>query len=314
MKRYYRICATLLAFVLVTTFSVSAQNNALPILDITPSARALAMGSHTVGLSKGMYIYTNPTSFFHNKSKAFDISYTGQLHSLLEGAGRLQYHALGAGYKTGRHAFLAGLRYMGGLEYALDDGTTLAPVWFTTDATYAAKIWRGLAASVGASFIRSKYDTTATTVGCNASLHYSDRIAWVGRAYDYTVGASVVGIGLPLNYGKDRPKVDMPTHTDIGGEIATDIATDHRLSVAVATQLYVLPTRTQSVSVSGGMEYAFRQFCFVRGGYTQGQHDYKMATVGVGVSYRSFSIDATYHKTLIEGGVGALTISIGHAF
>lgn len=313
MKRY-SICATLLTLILGTTLSVSAQNNTLPILDITPSARALAMGSHTVGLSKGMYIYTNPASFFYNSIGNFNVSYTGQLHSSLEGAGRLQYHALGAGYKTGRHAFLAGLRYMGGLEYNLDDGTTLSPGWFTTDLTYAAKIWHGLVTSVGASFIRSKYDTSAMTVGCNASLHYGDQIAWVGRSWDYIVGASVVGVGLPLNYGDDRPKVDIPIRTDIGGEIATDIATDHRLSMAMATQLYVFPTQTQSVSVSGGMEYSFRRLCFVRGGYTHGQNDYRVASAGIGVSYRSFSIDATYHKTLIEGGIGALTISIGHSF
>lgn len=313
MKRH-NVFIALLALAFAPALSAFAQSKALPILEVTPGARNIAMGSNTVGVSNGLYVYTNPASIFGEAVKAVNVSYSGQLYSKLEGAGNLQYHALGGAYKIGRHAFLAGFRYMGGHKHMLDKNETLSPKSWTVDLKYAMNIGMGFSASVGGSLIQSTFITTATTGAFNASLHYTNAFDLSGTTVDYTLGGSVAGLGFALDYGKDFKKVDMPAHSDFGGEMGFNFSTDHKLSVALSGQAYFLPMDAQSFLAGGGLEYGFRQMIFVRGGYVQGQNDYKMASFGLGGTFGGFSIDAAYQKSVADYGVDALTVSLGYSF
>lgn len=313
MKRY-NVFIALLALAIAPVLSTFAQSRALPILEVTPGARNIAMGSNTVGVSKGFYVYTNPTSIFGEGAKAVNLSYSGQLYSKLEGAGNLQYHALGGAYKMGRHAFLAGFRYMGGHKLTTDTEGTLSPKSWTADLKYAMNIGWGLSASIGGSLIQSTFMTTATAGAFNASLHYTDDFNLSGMTVDYTLGGSVAGLGFALDYGKDTKKVDMPAHSDFGGEMGFNFSADHKLSVALNGQAYFLPMDAQSFSAGGGLEYGFRQMIFIRGGYVQGQNDYKMASFGLGGAFGGFTVDAAYQKSIAKYGVDALTVSLGYSF
>ena len=71
---------------------------------------------------------------------------------------------------------------------------------------------------------------------------------------------------------------------------------------------------TQSFSVGGGVEYGILRMIFLRGGYVQGQNDYKKASFGLGTAFANFNVDAAYQKSISKHGVDVLTLSIGYSF
>ena len=95
-----------------------AQGRALPFLMLNPDARAQSLGNTSVGLSQGMYLYTNPSSAFYTDKKA-SVDASLSFFPKEEGAtGHLGiYTATGHWRPAKSHAVMLGFRYAGGLTF-----------------------------------------------------------------------------------------------------------------------------------------------------------------------------------------------------
>ena len=70
-QRIFR--AFIVGVLVISPTLLVAQNRSLPILEVNPDARSMAMGNVSLMSTNRNYLYVNPSSIFYNAERYFGI-------------------------------------------------------------------------------------------------------------------------------------------------------------------------------------------------------------------------------------------------
>ncbi len=277
----------LIVALMVSGFATFAQDGNLPFLRVNADARTGGMGNTTMGESKGMYIYTNPTSFLQDTTQRFYGAYTCGILPKIDDS-QILYHAASVGYRRGNQALMIGFRSLNGQEITQigmsgNPGNTINPFDYSVDLTYARTLSTKFSAYVTGSFIQSYIGKTAFTGSASAGVYYRNQI----KDVDVTIGAGFYDLGGLVKYGKKE--YDQPTSVGLGGSFLFG----ERFNLAWTTRYFLLPSKKEEFVLGLGAEFKLSKAIDIRYGY-QVQDNSNYATAGLGYTINRLHINVAY--------------------
>ncbi len=288
----------ILFFICCGTALFCQSSRPLPFLEVNPDVRTAGMGEAGMGVTRGMFLYTNPTAFFQNYGN-FYTSYAFGLYPKIADS-RQTYHAASAGYKIfSRHALFAGFRYFSGLEVPRvgEDGIERKPIrprdW-AIDFAYAFNFSPHFSAYAGGSFIQSYNSKTAYTGSFTMGVYYNNSLQSFNKEEgSYSVGISVNNLGGKVKYGKNGTESDLPASVAAGGSVSLPFNESHKLNASLTMRYFILPSDAKAFTGGMGLEYEMFNVAAIRTGYHLG-NDNNYLTVGAGFKVKFVNIDAAY--------------------
>lgn len=273
----------------------NAQTGTLPVLDFNADTRSAGMGESTMGESKGMYLYANPTSFLLEGKKIYG-TYTYGLFPGTDDNGRLHFHAASAGYRLKKQAFMVGFRGWHGLKIAKvgEDGVEkkdIKPIDMSVDITYARLLGNHLSAYITGSYIYSDLGKSSSTVAGGAGLYYRNFISPAKEEWAYCIGAAIRNLGGKVKY--EKTSYDLPTSVDLGGSLGIPVATGHKVDATFSARYLMLPSDAKTWSGGFGAEYELLELIAFRAGYHFGRSN-NYATFGLGGKIKQVNVDIAY--------------------
>lgn len=297
-KKLYIVMILLLSYACAL---LGQESRSLPFLELTPDARSAAMGGTLIGESKGMYLYSNPTSLLTDNSKVY-ASYTFGLLPKTDGMHQ-SYHAASAGYKfLKKHAVMVGLRYLGGLSVPSFDlngvrKKDIKPDDWSMDIAYTLKISEMFSAYMGAGLIQSYIGKTGYAFGVNGGVYYNNHFSFMKNSANYTLGLAFYDLGSKIKYGKRSSSYNLPTSTGIGGSVSLPFSHNHQLNVAVSTRYFMLPSDASAFTGGIGLEYELFKTASIRTGYHIDSYssNNNYYSVGLGFNIKYFDLSVAYN-------------------
>jgi hypothetical protein len=278
---------------------------AVPILTVSPDARAAALGDAGVATSPdGNSLHWNPAKlgFITNKFGA-SLSYSPWLTKL--GINDMALSYLTGYYKVSdRGTFSGALRYfdLGDIQFTDDNGRELNnfnPKEYTVDVGYGQQLSENLSLGVAARFIHSNLSAgvTDSKPGNSASLdvgvYYTRDLTLGGREYNLSLGGNLSNIGAKIAYTNADRKDFIPTNLRLGTAFTMNLDPYNKLTLAVDGNKLLVPSpgadptqsvpraifssfgdaedgfkeELQEVTLSTGLEYWYNDLFAARVGY-----------------------------------------------
>lgn len=296
-----------------------AQGRALPFLMLNPDARAQSLGNTAVGLSQGMYLYTNPSGIFYTDKKA-SVDASLSFFPKEEGAtGHLGiYTATGHWRPAKSHAVMLGFRYAGGLTFPGYDlfgqpTKDYKPFDWALDLGYAYRFTPELSVFASGSFFYSHLSSNARggAFGLGATYHKRD-VRLGNHSAAYTLTAKVSDFGPKLDYG--NTEADLPASASLGGEFSMALSEQHAIAASLGARYYFLPKDSHLFTSGIGVEYTYDKKYSLRAGYELAEHNMSHATFGAGIKYGGLKFNAAYALKTSDNGVNHFTLGLGFDF
>ena len=296
-QRIFR--AFILGVLIITPTLLVAQNRSLPILEVNPDARSMAMGNVSLMSTDRNYLYVNPSSIFYNAER-YSASVNGTIFPKNDDvSGRLLYGNATAAWRfADRHAAFIGYRYIGGEKIAEEGkygstGKDIKPLDWSFDIGYTFKINNELSAFATGSFIQSKpANKTANAVSFGVGANYRANVNIGDMQSQLNIAARVLDMGPQIEYDSD--KYDLPTSAEASADITMPLSDINKLNVAVGSRYFFLPTDAALLTVGAGAEYTYNNLVSARMGYHYGENESSRMTLGVGLNIQFISVDAAY--------------------
>lgn len=269
------------------------QANAQGVTDLTNDVRSAGMGdAHTALYGRGFSIYTNSAAAaLSDDDFAISANYTLWQPEMVG----MNNFAVGAFYKfSDRYTVGLGARgLMQSISNLTDDnGTPLGDDFMSTkisvDASFGMLIIDGFSAAVNLHFFYDKVmpDAQGLGFGADIDLMYSHKY--------FNVALSAKNLGPNISYDSfTKSPLPMEIRAGYSGnyEVVDDI-----LDITPAVDVnYLLNSSTVTAGV--GAEFKFIDMVSIRGGYRYSPNLImpSYATVGIGVEFFDFAIDAAYY-------------------
>ena len=298
-QRIFR--AFILGVLVISPTLLVAQNRSLPILEVNPDARSMAMGNVSLMSTNRNYLYVNPSSIFYNGER-YSASVNGTIFPKNDDvSGRLLYGNASAAWRfADRHAAFIGYRYLGGEKIASvadqfgTPGNEIKPLDWSFDIGYSFKINNELSAFATGSFIQSKpADKSANAVSFGVGANYRTNVKLGGMQSQLNIAARVLDIGAPIEYNSNN-KYDLPTSAQASADITMPLSDINKLNIAVGSRYFFLPTDASMFTVGAGAEYTYNNLVSARMGYHYGENESSRITLGLGFNIEFISVDAAY--------------------
>ena len=297
-QRIFR--AFILGVLIISPTLLVAQNRSLPILEVNPDARSMAMGNVSLMSTNRNYLYVNPSSIFYNGER-YSASVNGTIFPKNDDvSGRLLYGNASAAWRfADRHAAFIGYRYLGGEKIASvadqfgTPGNEIKPLDWSFDIGYSFKINNELSAFATGSFIQSKpADKSANAVSFGVGANYRTNVKLGGMQSQLNIAARVLDMGPQIEY--DSNKYDLPTSAEASADITMPLSDINKLNIAVGSRYFFLPTDASLFTVGAGAEYTYNSLVSARMGYYYGENESSRITLGLGFNIEFISVDAAY--------------------
>ena len=297
-QRIFR--AFIVGVLVISPTLLVAQNRSLPILEVNPDARSMAMGNVSLMSTNRNYLYVNPSSIFYNGER-YSASVNGTIFPKNDDvSGRLLYGNASAAWRfADRHAAFIGYRYLGGEKIASvadqfgTPGNEIKPLDWSFDIGYSFKINNELSAFATGSFIQSKpADKSANAVSFGVGANYRTNVKLGGMQSQLNIAARVLDMGPQIEY--DSNKYDLPTSAEASADITMPLSDINKLNIAVGSRYFFLPTDASLFTVGAGAEYTYNSLVSARMGYHYGENESSRMTLGVGLNIQFISVDAAY--------------------
>jgi len=290
--------------------------SAAPELLIPVGARDLALGGSSLATTSGIEaIFWNPAglarSSFASEAMFSHMNYIADIG--------VEYLAIGANF-GGFGSIGLSLKALsfGTIEITTEDvpdgtGETFTPAYFTIGLTYSRLLTDRISVGFTTNLISERLDrVSATGVGFNAGLQYSG----FANISGLSIGVAVKNIGPTMKF--DGPGLlRQATATDLtspSSPFKIEASSDELPSIIELGVAYQHKFEEQSVVTFSslfqnnnfsddeykfGLEYAYDNTLFARGGYNVSQETIKDsyiygATVGAGVHYAFSGLDVTF--------------------
>ncbi len=294
------------------------QARALPVLEMGSDARTVSMGGNHYGTSRSAHLYTNPASMTFEQAGKINVSASWRHQAALEGvSGTLDTYSFTGGIRLGAHAIMVGGRYFQSpkitpMSSSETPSASQQPRDYTLDLGYAVRLGKLSVYAMG-SYVSSHLggpSTTAYSFGVGAFYH-SQWQTHSGDAWTLVFGAKGQNFGPNFSYSGSRSESQTPFYAGLGGELSYDMDQCHKLTLSLGGEQHFLPYRAMSTVYRGGAEYEWNRLLSVRAGYTYDSNKVNCFTLGAGVQYRAFTLDAAFVTAPIKGAGNALHLTLG---
>jgi len=310
--------------------------NSVYSLGISPDATASGMGDLGAATDPDVNSqYWNPAKYAQIESKAgFGFSYTPWLSKL---ASDIDLAYLAGYYKLDdRQSLSASLRYFSLGEVILrtaieDPGYSIQPYEFAFDVAYSRMLSERLSMAVAMRYIVSDLmsgdEPAGKAFAADVAAYYKQPVYFGSRRGALAFGANISNIGTKISYDGGNTSYFIPTNLRLGTSLSYPIDDFNALRFSLDVNKLLVPTPSDSTEVttdessiagifksfgdapgglseelqeiygSVGVEYAYNNQFFVRGGYyyeNQYKGNRKYFTFGAGFKMSMFRLDASY--------------------
>ena len=309
-------------------------STAVPFLTIAPDARSAGMGD--VGAATrpdAASLYWNPAKLaFIDHDFGGSISYTPWLRELVNDMS-LSYLSM---YSKIREEDAVGLslRYfdLGDIQFTDEQGNNLNlfnPREFSINGVYSRILSRKVGVALGLRFIHSNLTGDFNSTNGNASkpgntaaadlgFYYNNDYDFAGTPTKISFGAVLQNLGPKISYSNNNQSYFIPTTLRIGTSIVGDLDVYNKLGLNLDISKLLVPPYSdptdntsvlegigqsfsdgtlQDLMLGGGLEYAYNELFYARGGYyyeSPDNGDRQYLTVGIGITYQVFGMEISY--------------------
>ncbi len=287
----------IITIILIACGTTMFAQGTLPFLRLNTDARKVGMGNGTMGEATGMFLYSNPTSFFNDTTQTVYGSYSTRLVFPMKQ--QATFHAVSVGYKFGKQAVMVGYRRFAKvkIQRVSQQGDPLKPIYpndNSVDIAVTRSLGHNLSAYVGGSFIHSYIGKTAYTGSGKMGVYYRNTFVFNKKQVLYNLGIDFSNWGGLVKYGKK--KYSQPASIAIGGDIETKLADNHLLRCAITGQYFVLPVKHSEMTTSLGLDYELYNLVSLRAGYHL-EKGYSQTTFGLGLKREKFNFNIGYQMS-----------------
>lgn len=276
-------------FLSLSLVGLNAQTQVRPIttavnfLQVTPDARAGAMGDQGVATSADSYSqFWNPSKYsFHTSKMGGSISYTPYLTALVNDVNLSQLTYFNK--ISERDAFSIGFRYfgLGEIEFRekVDDPAVIRkPNELALDAAYSMKLSDHFAMGVAGRFIRSNLKipnidpdaSSANTFAVDVSGFYdSKEFAISDLVGKYRLGFNIQNLGPKLKYTEDGIANFLPSNLKVG--FGFDFILDQYNTIAINAEFnkLLVPTPQERTDVNNDGSIDSKDSAILQSEYNQ---------------------------------------------
>jgi len=305
-------------------------------LGISADAVASGMGDIGAATKPDVYSqYWNPSKYsFIENSAGFALSYTPWLSQL---ASDIDLAALTGYYKLGdRQALSGSLRYFSLGEVILrqmldDPGYAIQPYEMSVDLGYSRLLSENFSMGVSMRYIISDLmsgdDPAGNAFSADISGYYNKPVYFGRERGSVALGFNISNIGTKISYDGGNTSLFLPTNLRLGTTVHYPVDDYNSFNFSFDINKMLVPTPQDSTdygegisSIEGifksfgdapnglreelqeiywslGMEYAYNDQFFVRGGYyyeNEFKGNRKFFTFGAGFKMSMFRLDASY--------------------
>lgn len=326
----------------------AAISASFPFLNITPDARAAAMGEAGVARSPDLNnLSINPSAMVFLPSKSgFGISYNPWLQPVTKDMS-LSY--VSAYLNSGQQALGVSMRYFSVGESTFRDEHAVLlgivhPVEYAFDLSYARKLTPDFSLGATARYVQSRLGlneqgTSLQTAGAAVAADVSAYLVKPGRLFGYDAvlagGLNLSNIGPGSSKDQFGQLHSLPTNLKLGASAALAIDNISRLTLAAdlnkslvsrlrsaggdmnSMEQHGYMDQLRGTALSLGLEYTFKQSVSFRTGYvyadpSKGNRSY--LSLGAGIKYQQINFDIAYLPVNLEKTPMANTLKIGLMF
>jgi hypothetical protein len=310
--------------------------NSMYTLSISPDAIASGMGDIGAATDPDVNSqFWNPSKYAQAESDAgISFSYTPWLAKLASDINLTS--VVGYMKLDDRSSLSASLRYFSLGEVVLrtnweDDGYSVQPYEFAFDAGYSRMLSEYLSMGVAMRYMRSDLMSSDEPAGsafaADISTYYRQPVYFGRQKGALAFGAVISNIGTKISYDGGNTSYFIPTNLRLGTSLKYPMDDYNTLNVSLDVNKLLVPTpkdttevTTDVSSIAGifqsftdapgglteelqeiygsiGLEYAYNNQFFVRGGYyyeNQYKGNRKYFTFGAGFKMSMFRLDASY--------------------
>jgi len=310
--------------------------NSVPSLGISPDAAASGLGDLGAATDPDVNSqYWNPSKYAQIESTAgLSLSFTPWLSQL---ASDINLSYVAGYYKLDDHSAISGsLRYFSlgdvTLRTAQDDpGYSIQPYEMAVDLGYSRMLSEYLSMGVTMRYmisdLMSSDDPPGSAFSADISSYWRKPIYFGREKGSLAFGANISNIGTKISYDGGNSSYFIPTNLRVGGTVKYPLDDYNTLNISMDINKLLVPTPKDTAEVttnvspiagifqsftdapggfkeemqelygSFGVEYAYNNQFFVRGGYfyeNQYKGNRKYFTFGAGFKMSMFRLDASY--------------------
>ncbi|MGV3505020.1 MAG: type IX secretion system outer membrane channel protein PorV [Adhaeribacter sp.] len=298
---------------------------AVPILTVSPDARAAALGDAGVATSPdGNSLHWNPAKLgFLKNDLGASLSYSPWLRNIINDMS-LTYLS---GYKkvSDRGAFSAALRYfdLGDIQFTDEFGSPTGefnPKEYTFDIGYGQQLSENLSLGIAARFIHSNlsagiYDSKpGNSAGVDIGIFYTKDQQWGGRDANISFGGNISNIGPKISYTNLNQKDFLPTNLRLGTAVSMNMDSFNKFTLAIDGNKLLVPSPSDNPnaaqpSVPGAI---FQSFGDAEGGFSEEMQEVMLST---GLEYLYSDIFAArlgyFYENPNKGNRNYLSLGLG---
>lgn len=293
----------------ICLLALSAGAQSVAFLETVPDARGASLGGLGVATSADAWsVYWNAAKAVTAKPQvALDYSFSPWLKDYVDNS---RIHRVAGYYRlSDKDAVVAGFRHFANGEFDLytENGQamgTVNPKEYALEAGYARMLAKGLSAGATVRYIRSDLGALqgadpANAVAFDLSLYYRMEVKLLAEKSALSFGLQVADLGSRIKY--DLSEYSLPGRLTAGAALELPLAKHHLLTGAADMNYRLLPSESRSVSGGVGLEYAYRDWVYVRGGYHWGDIEKTCGDyvgVGAGVHYKYGTVGFAYRLAM----------------
>ncbi|MEQ1554792.1 MAG: type IX secretion system outer membrane channel protein PorV [Ferruginibacter sp.] len=306
--------------------NIKVITTAVPMLRISPDARATGMGETGIATSADAYsnFWNLGKTPFAKQNASFGLTYTPWLHDL--NLKDVYLTSLAGFYKMGdAQAISLGLRYfsLGNIDFTTIAGTpdgSSRPREFSLDLGYSRKLSSKTGIGLGL-----KYVSSSLAVGNYGGINYKKGSSVSGDLHLYHTGAKENGEGLnwgltlsnlgsKISYTDNSAKKDfIPANLGLGGAYTKVFDADSKLTFALDLNKLLVPLDTSAGGTAGYQTKSVVSSWTKSFGDKSGET--KEITAGIGAEYTykdQFSLRAGYfYENKLKGDRRYATVGAG---
>lgn len=298
---------------------------AVPILTVSPDARAAALGDAGVATSPdGNALHWNPAKLgFLQKDYGAALSYSPWLRNIINDMS-LTYLS---GYKrvSDRGTFSAAMRYfdLGDIQFTDENGQPTGdfnPKEYTFDVGYGQQLSENLSLGIAARFIHSNLSAgindskPGNSAGVDIGVYYTKGFQMGAREYNLALGGNISNIGPKISYTNMDQKDFLPTNLRLGTAFTMNVDPFNKFTLAVDGNKLLVPSPTANSfndppSVPGAI---FKSFGDAEGGFKEEMQEIVLST---GLEYLYSDIFAArlgyFYENPNKGNRNYLSLGLG---
>jgi hypothetical protein len=298
---------------------------AVPILTVSPDARAAALGDAGVATSPdGNALHWNPAKLgFLQKDYGASLSYSPWLRNIINDMS-LTYLS---GYKrvSERGAFSAAMRYfdLGDIQFTDENGQPTGdfnPKEYTFDVGYGQQLSENLSLGIAARFIHSNLSAgindskPGNSAGVDVGVYYTKDFQMGVRDYNLSLGGNISNIGPKISYTNLDQKDFLPTNLRLGTAFTMNVDPFNKFTLALDGNKLLVPSPTATSSsdpptVPGAI---FKSFADAEGGFKEEMQEIVLST---GLEYMYSDIFAArlgyFYENPNKGNRNYLSLGLG---